>query len=305
MFKHLLVPLDGSHLAEAALPPAIYFALALNAKVSLLHVIERDAPKEIHGERHLTSPDEARKYLDEVAVRDFSQELTVDRHVHSNEVNNVAQSIAEHERELGSDLIIMCTHGRGGLHDIMFGRIAQQIVRLGTTPILLIPPSMSGATVPFICKRMLVTLDGNPDHEEGLNIAASLAKICRAELSLIMVVQKYNTLSGEKAATAKMLPGATHILLDMAELDAKDYLHRHVVALQSAGITARADVRRGDPVTTIVATAKETEADLIALATHGKTGMDAFWSGSATPNVTRRSVIPLLLVPVRREEYGD
>jgi nucleotide-binding universal stress UspA family protein len=304
MFKHLLVPLDGSHLAEAALPAAIYFAKALNARVSLLHVIERDAPQEIHGERHLTNIDDARRYIDDVAARTFPPELTVERHIHSNEVNNVAQSIAEHEMELGTDLIVMCTHGRGGLRDLMFGRIAQQVVGLGTTPILLIPPSMSEVAPTFQCKRMLVTLDGNPDHEEGLNVAASLAKACGSELSLIMVVQKYNTLFGEEAATAKILPGATHILLDLAELDAKEYLHRHVAALQSAGIMARADVRRGDPVTTIVVTAKETEVDLIALATHGKTGMDAFWSGSATPNVTRRSVIPLLLVPVRREERG-
>ncbi len=304
MFKHLLVPLDGSHLAEAALPAAIYFARALKARVSLLHVIERDAPQEIHGERHLTNLGDAERYIDEVAARAFPPEITVERHIHSNKVNNVAQSIAEHERELGSDLIVMCTHGRGGLRDIMFGRIAQQVVGLGTTPILLIPPSISGAAPTFICKRMLVTLDGNPEHEKGLNVAASLAKICEAELSLIMVVQKYNTLSGEEAATAKILPGATHILLDLAELDAKEYLHRHVAALLSMGITARADVRRGDPVTTIVVTAKETEADLIVLGTHGKTGMDAFWSGSATPNVTRRSVIPLLLVPVRQEERG-
>jgi len=305
MFKHLLVPLDGSHLAEAALPAAIYFARALKARVSLLHVIERDAPQEIHGERHLTNTDDARKYLDEVAERAFPPELRVERHVHGNEVDNVAESIAEHERELGSDLIVMCTHGRGGLRDIISGRIAQQVVGLGTTPILLIPPSMSGAAPAFLCKRMLVTLDGNPEHEEGLNVAAGLAKSCAAGLSLVMVVQKYATLSGEEAATATMLPGATHMLLDLAEGEAKEYLHRHVAALQAAGITARADVRRGDPVTTIVATAKETGADLIVLATHGKTGMDAFWSGSATPNVTRRSVIPLLLVPVRREERGN
>ena len=107
--------------------------------------------------------------------------------------------------------VVMCTHGRGGLHDIMFGRIAQQVVGLGTTPILLIPPSMSGAAPTFTCKRMLVTLDGNLDHEEGLNVAASLAKICGAELILIMVVQKYNTLSGEEAQPQQRYCPEQHI----------------------------------------------------------------------------------------------
>ena len=61
MFKHLLVPLDGSPLAEAALPAAAYLAQKLGASVTLLHVIEQDAPQEIHGERHLTDPDEAQR----------------------------------------------------------------------------------------------------------------------------------------------------------------------------------------------------------------------------------------------------
>ena len=59
MLKHLLVPLDGSRLAEAALPAASFVAGRLGARVTLLHVIERDAPQEIHGERQLSEPEEA------------------------------------------------------------------------------------------------------------------------------------------------------------------------------------------------------------------------------------------------------
>lgn len=304
MFKHLLVPLDGSRMAEASLPAAVYLARTLGAVVTLFHVIERSAPQDIHGERHLTSPDEARDYLDEVAARALPADISVDRHVHSGEVNDVARSIAEHVGELSPDLIVMCTHGRGGLRGWLFGRIAQQVVGLGTTPVLLVPPAATGASRTFSCNRILVALDGNPDHEEGLKVAASLTKICGAELCLIMAVHTVNTLSGEQAATAKLLPGATHALLDLAEEDAGKYLYRHVTAIQAAGLTATADVRRGDPVGVILSASKRTMADLIVLATHGKTGMDAFWSGSATPNVTSHAVIPLLLVPVRVAEPG-
>ncbi len=302
MFKHLLVPLDGSKLAEAALPVAACLAGILGAQVTLVHVIERDAPQEIHGERHLTNPDEARSYLDETAIHAFPAEIRVERHVHTTEVKNVARSIADHVGELRPDLIVMCTHGRGGLRGWMFGRIAQQVVGLGKTPVLLVQPSATGAAPAFFCRRLLVTLDGNPEHEQGLTVAAGLAKICRAELYLIMVVHTFNTLTGEQAATAKMLPGATHALLDLAEQDAEEYLQRHETQLRAAGLTVSADVRRGDPAETIVTTAEETGSDLIVLATHGKTGMDAFWSGSATPNVTSRSPIPLLLVPVGEKE---
>ncbi len=289
-------------MSEASLPAAVSLARMLGATVTLLHVIERGAPQDIHGERHLTSPDEARDYLDEVAARAFPADISVERHVHSSEVNDVARSIAEHVGELGPDLIVMCTHGSGGLRGWLFGRIAQQVVGLGTTPVLLVPPVPTGTSPTFSCRRMLVPLDGNPDHEEGLKFAAGLAKIGGAELCLIMAVHTVDTLSGEQAATAKLLPGATHALLDLAEKDAKEYLQHHVTTLHAAGFTAMADVRRGDPVVVILGASKRTMADLIVLATHGKTGMDAFWSGSATPNVTSRSVLPLLLVPVQGKE---
>jgi nucleotide-binding universal stress UspA family protein len=288
-------------MAEAPLSAAVYLARTLGALVTLFHAIEHGAKQEIHGERHLTDPKEASDYLDGIAARAFPADIPVERHVHTIEVNDVARSIVDHVGELGPDLIVMCTHGRGGLRDFMFGRIAQQVVGLDRTPVLLVPPVATGVPPTFSCNRMLVTLDGNPAHEEGLKVASSLAKICGAELCLIMVVHTFNTLSGEKAATAKILPSATHALLDFAEQDAKEYLNRHITALQAEGFTATAQVRRGDPAVAIISTAEQTRADLIVLATHGKIGLDAFCSGSATPNVASRSDIPLLLVPVRGE----
>ena len=91
MFKHIFIPLDGSRLAEAALPAAVFLAETLGARVTLMHVIEHDAPQEIHGDRHLSDPEEARQYLDEVAARAFPPGTDVERHVHGNEVRNVAQ----------------------------------------------------------------------------------------------------------------------------------------------------------------------------------------------------------------------
>src|SRR5689334_432780 len=165
MFKHILIPLDGSRLAEAALGAGIYLAGLLGATVTLLHVIERDAPREVHGDRHLRDAAEATAYLDQVAARAFPPDIHVERHVHGPEVTDVARGIAGHVGELGPDLIVMCTHGRGGLRGWMFGRIAHQVVNLGTKPVLLVQPAESGATPPFSCRRLLVPLDGNPAHE--------------------------------------------------------------------------------------------------------------------------------------------
>jgi nucleotide-binding universal stress UspA family protein len=298
MFNHLLIPLDGSRLAEAALPPAAYLAEALGAWITLVHVIERDAPQEIHGEPHLTNPDQARAYLDNIAVNSFPAGLRIDRHVHTAEVPDVARSIVEHVGELGPDLIVMCTHGQGGLRTRLFGSIAQQIIALGGAPVLLIQPS-SGRRVPeFGCRRLLVPLDGNPDHEQGLSLAADLAHACKADLRLVMVVPTLSTVSGLQAASARLLPGVTSALLDLTHDEARSYLGGQVQMLQALGLAVEAEVSRGDPARVIVRTAQKARANLIVLGTHGKSGMEAFWSGSVAPEVTSRSRLPLLLVPV-------
>jgi nucleotide-binding universal stress UspA family protein len=80
MFTHLLVPLDGSSLAEQALPAAAYLAQLLPARITLLHLIERNPPSEIHHERHLTDAAEASAYLQDIQQRAFSPEVPVECH---------------------------------------------------------------------------------------------------------------------------------------------------------------------------------------------------------------------------------
>jgi nucleotide-binding universal stress UspA family protein len=301
MFKHLLVPLDGSRLAEAALPAAAYLARTLGAGVTLIHVIEKDAPQSIHGERHLAEPDEACGYLEEVAGRAFPKELgvRVEWHVHTAEVSDVARSIVEHVGELEPDLIVMCAHGWGGLRTRLFGSIAQMIIGLGITPVLLIQPARGEAAPAFACRLLLVPLDGNPEHEQGLPVATGLAQASAAALDLVMVVPTLSTLPGEQAAAGRLLPGATSALLDLRQQEAEEYLRRQAAPAQAAGLEVTVQSRRGDPATVIVRTAKQVKADLIVLGTHGKSGMEAFWSNSVAPQVSSRSRVPLLLVPVR------
>jgi len=304
MFQHLLVPLDGSRMAEAALPAAATLAQALGAGVTLVHIIEQDAPQEIHGDRHLSNADQACTYLEEVASRAFPPGVRVERHVHTAEVKDMARSIVEHVSELKPDLIVMCAHGHGGLHTRLFGSIAQQVIGMGKTPVLLIQPK-NAATPAFLCRRLLVPLDGSADHGQGLPVAAGLARACNAELHLVQVVPTLPTLSGEEAASGRLLPTATSLLLDLSQEAAREQLQQHVVSLQAQGISVQAQVLRGDPAKVIVRTARKVHADAIVLGTHGKSGMEAFWSGSIAPEVSSRSHVPLLLVPVREAGKDD
>jgi len=298
MFKHLLVPLDGSSLAEMALPAAAYLARLLAARVTLLHLIERHPPDEVHHhDRHLTNAAEATAYLDEIRQRAFA-DVAVECHVHTSEIDDVARSIVEHVSELAPDLIVMCTHGQGGLRRRLTGSKAQQVIALSKMPILLIPPAPE-ARAEFHCERILVPLDGEAEHEQGLRAAIDLAQVCQAALHLVYVIPTVDRLKGDDLATGRFMPHTMSVILDMLQEEATEYLGCQIVDLRETGLTVAAEVVRGDEASAIVAAAKRQQADLIVMGTHGKSGMDAIWSGSLTPVISDRSPVPLLLVPIQ------
>jgi nucleotide-binding universal stress UspA family protein len=295
MFTNILVPLDGSKLSEASLDSAAVLAQTLKSHVMLLHVIEQDAPTEVHREHHLTKADEAHAYLENVAARAFSPEVKVETHVHTAPVSDVASSIVEHAiTEFNPDLIVTCTHGRSGVRDALFGSIAQQIVAQGAAPLLLIRPT----SPPFKVGKILVPLDPDSMHDDGLPLAESLAKSFDAELHLLSVVPTFSTLTGEQAAASSLMPATTQAMLDMREETARAHLRGHVEALRAKGLKGSAEVARGDPTATILKSAEQAGADLIILSTHGKAGVGAFWARSVAPHVAQRTKIPLLLIPL-------
>ncbi len=298
MFKHILVPLDGSELAEAALPAARCLARALKAKVTLVHVIEEDAPATVHGERHLVSPREAEAYLQGISRLAGLQETEVACHVHAAATGNVAHSIVAHQDELTHDLIIMCTHGRSGLRRILIGSIAQQVVAEGTTPVLLIRPEGNGKDAPFEIRVILAPVDGDPAHERGLEVALELARATGARLQLLSVVPTMGTLAGRDATMGRFMPGTTHAILELAEQDLKSYLVRQTCRLKEAGVPASAELGHGDTAPTIASVAHALDASIIVLATHGKAGNEAFWTNSVGAGVQAQTRRPLLLLPV-------
>jgi nucleotide-binding universal stress UspA family protein len=303
MFKHILVPLDGSSLAEVVLPAAAYLARVLAAQVTLVHIIEQGASASVHGERHLTAAKEAEGYLEEVARRAFPADLTVRRHVHTEAMENVARGIVDHQAELAPDLILLCTHGRSGLRDLLFGRIAQQVVASGSTPVLLIRPQRLKPQEPFLCRSLLAPTDGRPTHERGLDTAFALARATSARVELLAVVPTMEKLAGRQAASGRFMPGTTRAILEVAQEQLESYLRHHAGRGQAEGLAVSASVLRGDPASVIVETAARVDADIIVLGTHGKAGTEAFWAHSVTAGVLGKTTRPLLLVPVRPGQH--
>jgi nucleotide-binding universal stress UspA family protein len=296
MFHRLLVPLDGSPSAEAALPTAAFLAQQANARVMLLHLVEHHAPATVHGQRHLTSAAEAESYLADVARRSFPPTVDVVWHVHDREIDDVAHGLADHAGELDCDLVVMLSHGQWDFRRWLSGSLAQQVVRQAPSPILLLRAGPDG-TIPVPFRQLLAPLDGRPEHESGLPAAIDLARLSAAPVRLLMVVPTLTTLRGEDAAAGQLLPAATREMLDLAEREGTEYLQRHLLRMREEGVEATAAIARGEPAAMISDAARELKADLVILATHGSAGVEAFWTGSLGQRLIGKLPASFLLAP--------
>lgn len=301
--ERLLVPLDGSRLAESVLPASVSLAAHLHARITLLYVMER-APAAAHGDRHLTLVSESEAYLQEIAARSRAEGVEVDCHVHPNEVGDVARSIVDHAAEMAADLVVLSTHGAGGARRVLFGSVAQQVLRRGVRPVLLIrPPDVAPAAGPrsFSARRLLVPLDGTPASQVALPVAALIARAYTADLLLLRIVPTLATVSGERASTALFVPTATAASLDLEEAEARRSLEELALTLRAKGLRASASVGRGNPAQGLLDGAAQADAEMIVMATHGRTGLDAVFSGSVASRIVSRFARPILLVRAARE----
>jgi nucleotide-binding universal stress UspA family protein len=305
MFKHILVPLDGSKLAEAAIPVAVSLAKTLNAPVTLLHIIEQHAPQEVHKDHHITQADEASAYLEKLAKHAFPADAKVNWHVHTAAVKDVSASIVEHAMtEFQPDLIVMCTHGNSGVRELLFGSIAQLVVAHGKTPLLLIKPEVDSSTN-FKLDKILVPLDSGPVHDDSLPLTKELASAYGSEIYLLTVIPTFSTVTGETAAASSLLPATTSALLDIDVENAEADLQAHSDELRQAGFQVTAEIARGDPATEIVNLSEKLNTDVIVLTTHRKAGAAAFWARSVAPDVTRRARVPILLIPLEEKNHDQ
>ncbi|HLV81659.1 MAG TPA: universal stress protein, partial [Chthonomonadaceae bacterium] len=279
-FSRLLVPLDGSRLAEAVLPAIEALATHFGSEVILIHVLEERAPATVHGDRHLMDAGEADQYLQAVAARLRAAGIPVETHVHEALEGDVARSVVEHTEEFIPDLIVLCAHGRGGLRDWLYGNIAQQVLQRGTRPVLMVQPGRDGGAPPFAPRSILVPLDGKHKYVPAVSVAAALAQAFSAALHLTLVVPTLGTLPKEQAGTGLLLPTTMRAILDLDEREAQAYLDRIAAESRSQGLTVATEVMRGETVQELLQYAERLQPDLMVMASHGKAGLNASLTGS-------------------------
>jgi len=288
MYRTILVPVDGSSLAERVLPYARFLMQATRAKMILLHVVETRPfadSEEIWDD--MLAERGAEAYLTRLST-ELDGSATVDTAVI---IGDPAQEIVNAVKMRGVDLIAMSTHGRSGLGRLIQLSVTDEVMRHASVPILLISPHCDrgwSSDRPF---RILVALDGSELAEKALGPAARLAETLGAELLLVRVVGQPPRVNIERTPNA--LPD---VVPDDEAVEAELYLERVAAALRATHRSVRTMVERGDPGEAIPATASAEEADLIAIAGHGRNGVARLVLGSVATRVVQEAGVPVLMV---------
>ena len=299
MITRILVPLDGSQQAEGVLPAAVAFAQACKARLSLLHVIEKNAPAEVHDEPHLRDHASAEAYLAALGKTLESQGIAVDYHVHEEPSANAAAGIALHIRELGADFVVMCTHGHRDIRRLIWGSIAQQVAAAGLVPVFFLPPREKQAGG-FVCRTILLPLDGNKEHETSVGTALYLARAFGAVVLQVLAVPRPEDSAGGPGVIGRLLPSATGEILNQSALQGKAYLDGMRSRFEEDGLTVSSLLVRGNPQRALPRVIQREKADLVVLGTHGRSGIEAAFEGSVAAAICSRANAPVILVPAEK-----
>lgn len=297
--REILFPTDFSEAAQFAGRYATLLGRKLGAALHVIHVPFIPfpaAPSELTG---LAEAYEAGRRRAEAQLKDLLQtedwrglrtRTAVTIGLIEDEILKAAQR---------ADLVVMGTHGRTGIARVMLGSVTEKVVRTVPCPVLTVRHPEVKVELPWggvltgrrklsetaRLQRILIPLDGSPLAESVLPAVRELAQPFGAALTLLQVIPPY---LGPSARPEEKVSAR-----DRAEVEA--YLRTTQQALQEAGIGVETVVRVGDPAREILGYAEASEIDLIALATHGRSGLNRWLLGSVAEKVLRGSALPVLL----------
>lgn len=296
MFERILVPLDGSTAAEAALPQARLLARAFGSTLILAHIVEERPPKTIHGEPHLPGAAAAAGYLKATAEGLAAAGFAVETHVHEGGEREVAASLAAHAVELGFDLAVMAAHGKRGAVDYLSAALPLKAAAAGCSAVYL-ARKKAASEAEAKPRSILVPLDGEAAHETALPQALALAKALGLPLELLAVVPRRGSdAAGSASAIARLSPALSGASWEYAAEGAADYLKALAIRLEGEGAKASWSVERGRPTRRILRHAAATGA-LLVLSTHRRLGLDAALDGCVAFTVATAYGGDSLIVP--------
>jgi nucleotide-binding universal stress UspA family protein len=291
MFTRVLVPLDDTPAGETVMPTARALARATGATIIVVRVLsvwnyQRDDPEVLGARAALI------RIAEDLATDGLRSEVAVISAIAR--VDDLPTAIVAEARARGADLILMMTHGRGGLSRLILGSTAEGVVAQSSIPVMLQRPSSRHVTR---IDTLLLPVDGTLGGRVALDTARDLARRTSARIIVLQVVipdsRPDQATSGEAAAE----DASRHADWgDTSHADAQQFVANLAARLAEMGVAAEGRVARGPVAKTIVEQADDTVADLIVMSTHARTGPQRAILGSVADAVVRTANVPVLLV---------
>ena len=308
MKKQILVPLDGSALSERAIPHAVAHAHAMCRSLILVRAapppvtegaIAWSAPPSVATwETWQTEIDVAQNYLWAAARRLEAEGLGIETAVLETEPAQGIINYAETHPEVA--MIAMSTHGRSGLNRWVFGSVAERVIHAAPVPTLIVrahgevsthghgPDEEVHAQAQY--RTIVVPLDGSEFAAQALNPANTVAGVLGATLVLVCAAPERPIYLGGVG----MPPVEIEWQDEAAHMQA--YLAEKAAELKAEGLKVETQVVYGPPAQTILDVCHNVGADLVVMATHGRSGFQRLWLGSVALKVLHSATQPLLLI---------
>jgi len=298
--QQILVPLDGSRLAEAALPHALLLARTTGSALTLLRVVLPSAQTPpLASAVHLQDWEAdwllARTYLERLAGHLVDEQFAVEYAIAAGDPAATIVEYAIEHPEIA--MIVMATHGRNGLQRWVFGSVADLVLHVTPVPLLLVRPDADAHALQSELHRsyhrILVPLDQTELSEKALGPAGDMAAKLGASLVLVSVVPSRDE-HAQVEPGVPIAPLPSERAPDAARL--AEYLTARAQPLRDGGLVVETRVVYGYSAEVILQTGAQAGCDLIVLATHARAALQPIWMGSVALKVMQGAQQPVLLV---------
>jgi nucleotide-binding universal stress UspA family protein len=300
MFFRILVPLDGSKLAQSALPYALALASAVDAPITLLSVVPpmqmlTDYYVPYNAATEAVQLADAGDALDALAQSLRTHGVRVTTAV---AVGDGADQILRYTEENDVDAIVMASHGRGGAFHWAFGSVARKVITGATVPTLVVraKDALEHPETPARVGRILVPLNGSELAEAVIPLVTDLARSCGASVTLARVVPFPGGIYFGSPYTPLVASDTFDQAMDDARAAARSYLFSVAERIRRPGLNVEIVVHDGEPASRLLSLMDEDRYDLVVAATHGRTGIGRWVMGSVAERLIESSHTPVLLV---------
>ncbi|CAN5602019.1 universal stress protein [soil metagenome] len=297
----ILVPLDGSSLAEQALPYA-QSLVGASGRITLLRVFRNPAPFSNGAGSEIVPEDlvsewmikESQRYLDETAAS-FRLALPTGIEVDTLVVTgDPAGAILGTAADRNADLIVMTSHARGAFGRATYGSVADRIARTADIPVVIARPHNEESVEQHTAiSRIIVPLDRSLLAQEALPVAKAMALHLGCSIHLVHVI---DTFSSYMAITGVPV---SQSMIDAWYADTRTELEAIEAELRAAGVAATSAIYQGSTTDNISEIAQP--GDLIVMTSHGRSGFTRWFLGSIAEKLVRIAPVPVCLVPARHQ----